>query len=117
MDNTPDNIIIDETIIKSPQFDCKKKSVLQYIEKYIKRLDNDALSQICNIIKVNGEKFTTKKDYVLINLGNLKKETILAILTFILFINKNKNILDQDENIKLQIKQQYSLETPEQQPR
>lgn len=89
--------------------DPKHKDVLKYIDRNIKDLSTDALTQICTIIKRNEEKYTTKKDYVLINLGSLKPESVKDMTTFIIFIKTNQNILAQDELIKSQIKSQYTL--------
>lgn len=104
-----DNAISDNVLL-SGEYEPKCKKIIKYIEKHIAGLGTDALTQICRIIKKNDEKFTAKKDYVLINLGGLKDETIREIVSFIVFINKNENLLAQDEQIKKQIKTQFDLD-------
>lgn len=100
---------IDDNILLSGSYDPKSKEIIKFIEKNIAGLNVDALTQVCRIIKKNDEKFTAKKDYVLINLGGLKDETIRAIVTFLVFIKKNENLLAQDEQLKKQMKSKLDL--------
>ncbi len=111
MTSSTDNILsISDEKLKSGEFDTKNKEILKYIERNINTLSADAMTQICKIIKRNDERFTIKKDCVLINLGNLKAETIKEIVRFIVFIKNNQNILEHDEQLKSKIKQQYCPE-------
>lgn len=100
---------IDDNILLSGSYDPKSKEIIKFIEKNIGGLSTDALTQVCRIIKQNDEKFTAKKDFVLINLGGLKEDTIRAIVSFLVFIRKNENLLDQDEQLKKKLKSQLDL--------
>ena len=100
---------IDDNILLAGTYDPKSKEIIKFIEKNIEGLSADALTQVCRIIKANNEKFTAKKDFVLINLGGLKDETIRSIVSFLVFIRKNENLLAQDEQIKQQIKNQFDI--------
>ena len=100
---------IDDNILLSGSYNPKSKDIIKFIEKNIAGLSIDALTQVCRIIKKNDEKFTAKKDCVLINLGGLKDETIKAIVSFLVFIKKNENLLAQDEQIKKQMKSKLDL--------
>ncbi len=100
---------IDDNILLSGTYEPKSKEIIKFIEKTISGLNTDALTQICRIIKKNDEKFTAKKEFVLINLGGLKDETIRAIISFIVFIRKNENALAHDEQLKKQMKLQLDL--------
>ena len=93
-------------------FDTKNKEILKYIERQIAKMDFDALTQICHIIKANDEKFTAKKDVALVNLGTLKPETVKEMVHFILFLSKNETLLNKDEQLKSQMKQQYEIDSP-----
>lgn len=101
-----DGADIDDNILLSGIYDPKSKEIIKFIEKNIAGLSVDALTQVCRIIKKNDEKFTAKKEFVLINLGGLKDETIKDIVSFLVFIRKNENLLAQDEQLKKQIKSQ-----------
>ncbi len=101
-----DILDIDDAMLISGSYDPKSKEIIKFIEKNIDLLSVDALTQVGRIIKKNGEKFTAKKDYALVNLGGLKDETIRELVTFLVFIRKNENLLAQDEQIKKQIKRQ-----------
>lgn len=74
--------------------------VLKYIETSVGELDLNALTQIYKIVKNAGERFTMKKDCILINLGTLKKSTITEILQFIRYLRKNNKRLMVDEITK-----------------
>lgn len=93
----------------SGDFNTQNKEILKYIDRHIKLLGADALIQICTIIKRNMEKYTVKKDYVLLNLGSLKPATIRELVRFITFIKNNQTQLDQDELLKTQLKTQNNL--------
>lgn len=93
----------------SGSYDPRSKDIIKFIEKNITTLSVDALTQVCRIIKKYDEKFTAKKDFVLINLGGLKEETIREMVTFIVFIRKNENVLAQDEQLKKKMKSQFDL--------
>jgi len=69
---------------------------LQFIEKNIKTLPEDVLSEIFEIINKNHENYTIKKSEVLINLGDLNETTVKEIVKFILFI---RNSMEQLEGI------------------
>jgi hypothetical protein len=100
---------IPEAQLLTGDFDTKNKDILKYIERQISQLGFDALTQVCHIIKTNDERYTAKKDVILINLGSLKQETIKELIKFILFISKNETMLDHDEQMKQKMKQQYPL--------
>jgi hypothetical protein len=106
MSTTDNNIDIADSILLSGTYDPKSKDIIKFIERQMTCLSTDALTQICRIIKKNDEKFTAKKDFVLINLGGLKDETIREIVAFLVFIRKNENVLAHDEKLKMQMKQQ-----------
>ena len=85
--------------------------ILKYIDKSIPELDDDALAQIFKLIKKNDEKYTIKKDAILINIGLLKPQTVLEILKFLRYIRKNIKILLRDEKIKDQYKKDFIPDT------
>lgn len=97
---------IDTDKILSGTYEPKSKETIKFIEREMAVLSMDAMTQVCRIIKKHDEKFTTKKDFVLVNLGGLKNETIQEIVSFLVFIRKNENALDHDEQLKKQMKQQ-----------
>lgn len=104
------DIDINDDRLITGSYDPKSKEIIKFIEKNVASLSTDALTQVCRIIKKHDEKFTAKKDFVLINLGGLKEETIREMVTFIVFIRKNENVLEQDEQLKKQIKSQFDLQ-------
>ena len=77
---------------------------LKHIEKTLNNMNPDNLKQIYQIIKKNDEKFTKKKDHILINLGSLKESTIHEILSFLSFLKNNQQILLEDEIKKNEFK-------------
>lgn len=105
-----EKMIIEDTIITMETTATYKKAeeqfeklykpgsvkTLQFIEKNIKTLPEDVLSEIFEIINKNHENYTIKKSEVLINLGELNEKTVKEIVKFILFI---RNSMEQLENI------------------
>ena len=81
--------------------------ILKYISKSVTELNVDALSQIYKIIKDQNEKYTIKKDAVLINLGTLQTDTVQQILLFLRYLRKNTNVLLEDEILKDQYKTEF----------
>ncbi len=74
--------------------------ILKYIEKSITELSLEALSQIYKIIKEENEKYTIKKDVILINLGQLDPKTIQRIIFFLRYLLRSNKLLMQDEITK-----------------
>lgn len=110
--NAITNIIdIDDTILLSGTYIPKSKEIIKFIEREMSNLSMDAMTQVCRIIKKHDEKFTAKKDFVLVNLGGLKDETIREVVSFLVFIRKNENALAHDEQLKKQMKQQIEANT------
>jgi hypothetical protein len=80
--------------------------ILKYIETSVGELDLNAMTQIYRIVKNAGERFTMKKDCILINLGALKQSTITEILQFIRYLRKNNKQLMVDELTKDEYKKE-----------
>jgi len=100
---TPDSD--DEALVSA-----SNTGVLKYIETSVGELDLNALTQIYRIVKNAGERFTMKKDCILINLGTLKKTTITEILQFIRYLRKNNRQLMVDELTKDEYKKEMISE-------
>lgn len=100
---TPDSD--DEALVSA-----SNTGVLKYIETSVGELDLNALTQIYRIVKNAGERFTMKKDCILINLGTLKKTTITEILQFIRYLRKNNRQLMVDELTKDEYKKEMVSE-------
>ena len=107
--NSDVSLLPAEDNLISGDFNPQNKEILKYIDKHIKLLGPDSLIQVCNIIKRNMEKYTVKKDCVLLNLGSFKPETIRELVRFITFIKNNQTLLDEDEILKTQLKTQNNL--------
>ena len=80
--------------------------ILKYIETSVGELDLNAMTQVYRIVKNAGERFTMKKDCILINLGTLKQSTITEILQFIRYLRKNNKQLMVDELTKDEYKKE-----------
>lgn len=98
---TPDSD--DEALVTA-----SNNEILKYIEKSISELDINALTQIFRIIKSAGERYTIKKDSILINLGSLAESTITNILQFIRYLRKNNKQLMVDELTKDEYKKEMA---------
>ena len=96
---TPDSD--DEALVSS-----SNGGILKYIETSVGELDLNAMTQIYRIVKNAGERFTMKKDCILINLGTLKQSTITEILQFIRYLRKNNKQLMVDELTKDEYKKE-----------
>ena len=101
---TPDSD--DEALVSA-----SNTGVLKYIEISVGELDLNALTQIYRIVKIAGERFTMKKDCILINLGTLKNTTITEILQFIRYLRKNNRQLMVDEMTKDEYKKEMIADT------
>lgn len=100
---TPDSD--DEALVTA-----SNSGILKYIETSVSELDLNALTQIYRIVKNAGERFTMKKDCILINLGTLKQSTITEILQFIRYLRKNNKQLMVDELTKDEYKKEMVAE-------
>lgn len=100
---TPDSD--DEALVSA-----SNTGILKYIETSVGELDLNALTQIYRIVKNAGERFTMKKDCILINLGTLKNTTITEILQFIRYLRKNNKQFMVDELTKDEYKKEMTAD-------
>ena len=81
-------------------------SDLKRIKKSVETMNIDNLRNVYSIINNNNELITRKSDCFLINLGNLRSNTINELINFIDFLDNNTKLLEEDELIK----QEYARE-------
>jgi hypothetical protein len=71
---------------------------LTEIKQKIHKLTENELYEIFKIIKNNNEKYSTNKNWILVNLSILDSLTIKEISDFIVFCENNYKILNQEEH-------------------
>lgn len=71
------------------------------LEYRILSMNINGMKNLFNIIKKNNEKFTLKKEHILINLNKLKKNTLVDIYNLLNFYEQQESKIDSIErNLK-----------------
>lgn len=108
--NTSDNTSNDVLDITSKE-KVELRANLAYIQRRIKHMNIESMSQVYKIIEDHNERYTETNTDILINLGNLNHNCINDIMSFIEYLDSNQEILLKDEieknDYKNQLKTKY----------
>ena len=82
-------------------------SELLYIKKTIENMTSIQHIEIAKLLKNNGIHLTENNNGIFINLNNLSTIVIDELLNYIKFIEKQNNLLKNQENIKTQLENNF----------
>ena len=80
---------------------------LNEIKEEIEKMDKNSHLEVFNILENNKIPYNKNMNGIFINLSFIDNEIITKLEKFIIYKNKQKNILNKDELIKEQYKKEF----------
>lgn len=80
---------------------------LNEIKEEIEKMDKNSHLEVFNILENNKIPYNKNMNGIFINLSIIDEEIISKLEKFIIYKNKQKNILNKDELIKEQYKKEF----------